>query len=134
MVVSWALNIGLTAASTVDVRARIWICPFCLSRNPLPPHYKDITENTIPPELHPQSTTIEYQLARPAPAPPIFVYVVDTCQEDDSLQAVKDSLVMSLSLLPPNALVGLITYGTMVCATSLSLLSQGKASMLIHII
>ena len=83
-------------------------------RNPLPPHYKDITENTIPPELHPSSTTIEYQLARPAPAPPIFVYVVDTCQEDDSLQALKDSLVMSLSLLPPNALVGLITYGTMV--------------------
>lgn len=99
--------------STVDIRARIWICPFCLMRNPLPPHYKDITENTIPPELHPSSTTIEYQLARPAPAP-IFVYVVDTCQEDDSLQALKDSLVMSLSLLPPNALVGLITYGTMV--------------------
>jgi protein transport protein SEC23 len=53
-------------------------------------------------------------LARPAPAPPIFVFVVDTCQEEDSLQAVRDSLVMSLSLLPPNALVGLITYGTMV--------------------
>jgi protein transport protein SEC23 len=103
----------------VDVRARIWICPFCLSRNPLPPHYKDITENTIPPELHPQSTTIEYQLARPAPAPPIFVFVVDTCQEDDSLQAVKDSLIMSLSLLPPNALVGLITFGTMVGQRSL---------------
>lgn len=83
-------------------------------RNPLPPHYKDITEQTIPPELHPTSTTIEYQLARPAPAPPIFVFVVDTCQEEDSLQAVRDSLVMSLSLLPPNALVGLITYGTMV--------------------
>ncbi|EDN08279.1 hypothetical protein HCAG_04789 [Histoplasma mississippiense (nom. inval.)] len=66
-----------------------------------------------PPELHPQSTTIEYQLARPAPAPPIFLFVVDTCQEEDSLKAVKDSLVMSLSLLPPNALVGLITYGTM---------------------
>ncbi|KAJ5758254.1 uncharacterized protein N7511_006948 [Penicillium nucicola] len=103
----------LNPYATVDVRARIWICPFCLSRNPLPPHYKDITENTIPPELHPQSTTIEYQLARPAPAPPIFVFVVDTCQEDDSLQAVKDSLIMSLSLLPPNALVGLITFGTM---------------------
>ena len=60
------------------------------------------------------STTIEYQLARPAPAPPIFVFVVDTCQEDDSLKAVKDSLIMSLSLLPPNALVGLVTFGTMV--------------------
>ena len=54
------------------------------------------------------------RLSRPAPAPPIFVYVVDTCQEEDSLRALRDSLVMSLSLLPPNALVGLITYGTMV--------------------
>lgn len=99
---------------TVDTRARLWICPFCLSRNGLPAHYKDITQDNIPPELHPASTTIEYRLARPAPAPPIFVYVVDTCQEEDSLKALKDSLVMSLSLLPPNALVGLITFGTMV--------------------
>ncbi|KAI1414229.1 Sec23/Sec24 trunk domain-containing protein [Hypoxylon sp. FL1857] len=97
----------------VDVRARLWICPFCLSRNPLPPHYKDITPNAIPPELHPSNTTIEYRLSRPAPSPPIFLYVVDTCQEDDSLSALKESLIMSLSLLPENALVGLITYGTM---------------------
>ncbi|OXV07242.1 hypothetical protein Egran_04993 [Elaphomyces granulatus] len=103
----------LNPYANVDVRARIWICPFCLMRNPLPPHYKDITANAIPPELHPQSTTIEYRLARPAPAPPIFLYVVDTCQEDDSLKALKESLIMSLSLLPPNALVGLITFGTM---------------------
>ncbi|KAL1971762.1 hypothetical protein VTN31DRAFT_1850 [Thermomyces dupontii] len=103
----------LNPFANVDVRARIWICPFCLMRNPLPAHYKDITENAIPPELHPQSTTIEYRLARPAPAPPIFLFVVDTCQEDDSLKALKDTLIMSLSLLPPNALVGLITYGTM---------------------
>ncbi|TDZ17373.1 Protein transport protein sec23 [Colletotrichum orbiculare MAFF 240422] len=97
----------------VDVRARIWICPFCLSRNPLPPHYKDITANAIPPELHPGNTTIEYRLSRPAPNAPIFLYVVDTCQEEDSLAALKESLVMGLSLLPENALVGLITYGTM---------------------
>lgn len=103
----------LTTPSQVDVRARLWICPFCLSRNPLPPHYKDITPNAIPPELHPSNTTIEYRLSRPAPSPPIFLYVVDTCQEDDSLSALKESLIMSLSLLPENALVGLITYGTM---------------------
>ncbi|MCJ1338745.1 GTPase-activating protein S23 [Bachmanniomyces sp. S44760] len=103
----------LNPFATVDIRARLWICPFCLSRNALPPHYKDITQDAIPPELHPQSTTIEYRLARPAPSPPIFLYVVDTCQEEDSLKALKDSLVMSLSLLPPNALVGLITFGTM---------------------
>ena len=69
---------------------------------------------TDPPELHPGSTTIEYRLPRPAPAPPIFLFVVDTCQEEDSLKALKDSIIMSLSLLPQYALVGLITYGTMV--------------------
>ena len=114
------LGFKLISSRSVDTRARLWICPFCLSRNPLPPHYKDITNDTIPPELHPQSTTIEYRLSRPAPAPPIFVYVVDTCQEEDSLKALKDSLIMSLSLLPQNALVGLITYGTMVCIASLA--------------
>jgi hypothetical protein len=31
------------------------------------------------------------------------------------LQALKDSLVMSLSLMPPEALVGVITYGAHVC-------------------
>lgn len=36
------------------------------------------------------------------------------CQEEDSLAALKESLVMSLSLLPENALVGLVTFGTMV--------------------
>lgn len=46
--------------------------------------------------------------------PPIFLYVVDTCVDEDDLKALKDSLVVSLSLLPPHALVGLITYGTMV--------------------
>jgi hypothetical protein len=104
----------LTVPSQVDMRARMWICPFCLQRNALPPHYKDISAEQIPPELHPGSTTIEYRLPRPAPAPPIFLFVVDTCQEEDSLKALKDSIIMSLSLLPQYALVGLITYGTMV--------------------
>jgi protein transport protein SEC23 len=98
---------------TVDVRARLWICPFCLSRNQLPSHYKDITANSVPPEIHHLNSTVEYKLSRPAPAPPIFFYVVDTCQEQDSLYALKESLILSLSLLPDNALVGLITYGTM---------------------
>jgi protein transport protein SEC23 len=97
----------------VDSRARIWICPFCLQRNNLPPHYKNISDNEIPPELHPASTTIEYRLSRPAATPPIFVFLVDTCQEEDSLHALKESIINSLGLLPPNALVGLITFGTM---------------------
>ncbi|KAF2872415.1 Sec23/Sec24 trunk domain-containing protein [Massariosphaeria phaeospora] len=98
----------------VDMRARLWICPFCLQRNALPAHYKDISQETIPPELHPNSTTIEYKLGRPAASAPIFLFVVDTCQEEDSLKALKDSIIMSLSLIPQYALVGLVTFGTMV--------------------
>ena len=40
--------------------------------------------------------------------------MVDTCVDEDELKALKESLQMSLSLLPPNALIGLITYGKMV--------------------
>ena len=40
--------------------------------------------------------------------------MVDTCLDDEELTALKDSLQMSLSLLPPNALIGLITFGKMV--------------------
>lgn len=97
----------------IDVRGKLWICPFCLSRNGFPPHYKDISSTNLPAELLPKYTTIEYTLSRPAPLPPIFLYVVDTCLDEPDLQALRSELVISLSLLPPNALVGLITFGTM---------------------
>ena len=38
--------------------------------------------------------------------PPIFLMVVDTCVIEEELKALKESLQMSLSLLPPNALIG----------------------------
>lgn len=98
------------------MRGKLWICPFCLQRNAFPPHYKDISSNNLPAELLPKYTTIEYTLSRPAQVPPIFLYVVDLCLDDDDLKALKDSIIVSLSLLPPHALVGLITYGTMVSA------------------
>lgn len=101
----------------IDVRGKLWICPFCLQRNAFPPHYKDISTSNLPAELLPRYTTIEYTLSRPAQIPPIFLFVVDTCLDDDDLKALKDSIIVSLSLLPPHALVGLITYGTMVRST-----------------
>ncbi|KAI8817160.1 uncharacterized protein EV422DRAFT_542658 [Fimicolochytrium jonesii] len=97
----------------IDVRGKLWICPFCLQRNQFPPHYKDISNTNLPAELLRQYTTIEYVLNKPPSLPPIFLYVVDTCLDETDLKALKDSLVVSLSLLPPNSLVGLITYGTM---------------------
>lgn len=97
----------------VDLRGKLWICPFCLTRNQLPPHYQQITQQQLPPELLPNFSTVEYTLSRPAQVPPIFLFVVDTCQEEDNLLALRDAIQTSLSLIPETSLVGLITYGTM---------------------
>ncbi len=47
--------------------------------------------------------------------------------DDEDLQAVKESLVMSLSLLPPQALVGLVSYGTVVQLHELTAEGCGKS-------
>jgi protein transport protein SEC23 len=111
-------HIILVHISQIDIRGKLWICPFCLSRNAFPPHYKDISNTNLPAELLPKYTTIEYTLSRPAQVPPIFLFVVDTCLDNDDLKALRDAIVVSLSLIPPYALVGLITFGTMVCLVS----------------
>lgn len=110
--------------SQIDIRGKLWICPFCLQRNAFPPHYKDISNTNLPAELLPKYTTIEYTLSRPAQVPPIFLFVVDTCLDEEDLKALRDAIVVSLSLLPPYALVGLITYGTMVRPCSLRRVSR----------
>lgn len=101
----------------IDFKAKIWICPFCFQRNHFPPHYNDINENNLPAELIPNYTTIEYALPRAAAGPPVFLWVIDTCLVESELQALKDSLEQVLQLLTstaPNALLGLITFGTTV--------------------
>ncbi|KAK6753171.1 hypothetical protein RB195_012647 [Necator americanus] len=98
----------------VDFRAKTWVCPFCNQRNPFPAHYAAIAEDNRPPELYPQFTTIEYTLKKATTMPPIFVFVVDTCMTSEELKALKESLQTALSLLPADALVGIITYGRMV--------------------
>ena len=117
----------------IDIASKTWTCQvyisplamvllgmltlgvqFCLSRQPLPSYYAGIQPGNMPLELQPQFTTIEYILNKSASTPPIFLYVVDTCLDESDLQALKDTLIVSLSLLPPTALIGLITFGTMV--------------------
>lgn len=98
----------------VDYRAKIWACNFCFQRNPFPPQYAAISEQHQPAEIIPQYSTLEYTITRAQCHPPVFLIVLDTCMEEEDLQAVKESLQMSLSLLPQNALIGLITYGKMV--------------------
>ncbi|XP_059053126.1 protein transport protein Sec23A isoform X1 [Achroia grisella] len=98
----------------VDYRAKLWVCNFCFQRNPFPPQYAAISEQHQPAELIPNFSTIEYTITRAQTMPPIFLLVVDTCLDEEELSALKDSLQTSLSLMPQNALVGLITFGRMV--------------------
>nr|XP_018900387.1 PREDICTED: protein transport protein Sec23A-like [Bemisia tabaci] len=98
----------------VDFRAKLWVCNFCFQRNPFPPQYAAISEHHQPAELVPTFSTIEYTITRAQCMEPIFLLVVDTCLDDEELGALKDALQMSLSLLPPNALIGIITFGRMV--------------------
>lgn len=104
----------LNACCQIDFRAKLWICALCLQRNQMPPHYQDISPTQLPPELMQDYLCLEYTLNKPPGPPPIFLYVVDTCIDDEDLKNLKDSLIISLNLLPPNTLVGLITFGTMV--------------------
>lgn len=96
----------------VDFNSKAWVCPICLTRNPFPQHYKaHISETTLPTELMPQSTTMEYILPPNVSYPPVFVFVVDTCCSLDELALLKSSLQQSLNLLPAESLVGFIAFG-----------------------
>lgn len=104
-------------SSYSQLQPDIWLCHFCGFNNrmsaPLP-----------------QTSTVEYKTGKVAPLPPIFLYVVDTCfepEDEDAYSALKDSLLLSLSLLPENALVGFITFGKHVQIHNLAATTQKMA-------
>jgi protein transport protein SEC23 len=99
----------------VDFQSKLWTCPYCQTRNQFPPHYaENISEQCLPAELIQQNTTVEYELPNRVAGPPVFVFVLDTCVSTEELDELKDSLQQTLNLLPEQALVGLVTFGTMV--------------------
>lgn len=120
----------LNPYARVDVRSQQWACPFCYSRNALPPHYAGITENNLPAELIPDFTTVEYALPRHAAPPPVLYFVLDVCVSAAELDAAKGYVVKALSLLPPDVLVGLITFGRNVHVHVLAEAEIGKAYVL----
>eukprot|EP00899_Mesostigma_viride_P022815 jgi/Mesvir1/3718/Mv14997-RA.3 len=117
----------LNPFARVDFHGKIWICPFCYTRNHFPPHYASIAENNLPAELFPSYTTVEYTLPAPPPSPPAYMFVVDTCVNEEEMGYLKASLSQALSLLPETALVGLVTYGTQVHVHELGFSECAKA-------
>eukprot|EP00033_Pygsuia_biforma_P000731 GCRY01000855.1.p1 GENE.GCRY01000855.1~~GCRY01000855.1.p1 ORF type:complete len:747 (-),score=158.47 GCRY01000855.1:377-2617(-) len=98
----------------IDTANKMWTCPFCFHRNGFPANYSQITETNLPPELIPNYTTIEYALRKGPAPPPAYIFVVDTCIPDEELEALKQTLILGLSIIPSNAFVGLISFGKMV--------------------
>ncbi|KAM7266316.1 hypothetical protein ACFE04_004213 [Oxalis oulophora] len=108
----------LNCYARVDFTAKIWICPFCYQRNHFPQHYSMISETNLPAELYPQYTTVEHTLPNTNPDPnanaaaAVFVFVLDTCMIEEEMGYVKSALNQALGLLPENAMVGLVSFGT----------------------
>lgn len=113
-VICRACHAVMNPHSPLDTRGKAWICAFCKERNSLPAAYRDITLTSLPFELEAAASTVEYELSRPPALPPVFVFVVDLCQDLENLAALRDSLAVVVSMLPANALVGLVTFGAMV--------------------
>ena len=91
----------------------MWICAFCFNRNQFPNNYSSITASQQLAET--AYTTLDYTIVRaPVQNPPIFLYVVDTGLDEEELFSLKSSIEQSLTLLPSNSLVGLITFGRIV--------------------
>jgi protein transport protein SEC23 len=126
-----ACQAALNPFCQVDFMTKIWICPFCLTHNHFPHHYADLSPENLPAELVGDCTTIEYAPpTAPATGPPIFLFVVDTVVVDEELAQIRDVLLQSLQLLPPDALVGLITFGKNVHVHELGFAECARAHVL----
>ena len=60
-----------------------------------------------------QYQTIEYQVQHTKPvSPPAYVFLLDTCINEEELSACRAAITKALQTLPEWAHVGLVTYGT----------------------
>ena len=58
----------------------------------------------------PVNTTIEYVVDSKA-VHPTFLFVIDICNFEEELDALKEALAQNVMLLPEEAYVGLISFG-----------------------
>ncbi|KAI5083774.1 hypothetical protein GOP47_0003517 [Adiantum capillus-veneris] len=146
-----ACNALLNPYARLDVVSNVWTCPFCFRLNALPPSYHHHPhphpQHSLPAELFPTHTCVEYILppptglyaiAHPHPSPlslppaPAFLFVLDTSIPLEELTSLKAAIAQSLSLLPDNALVGLVSFGSQVHVHDLSFTHNFLKSIVFH--
>ncbi|XP_022880508.1 protein transport protein SEC23-like [Olea europaea var. sylvestris] len=120
----------------VDFTALIWMCPFCYQRNHFPQHYQSISQTNLPAELYPNFPSIEYTIPSYPQNPqnfntsttvcPIYLFVFDTCLLEEELDFAKSALKRAIGMLPDNAMVGFVSYGTQVQVHELGFSEMSK--------
>jgi protein transport protein SEC23 len=93
----------------LDFINKKWLCPLCGVGNHFPPGYQ-LSAQQRPAEVLPAHTTIEYIQDANIIAP-TFLFVIDLCNFEEELLALRGALSQNLMLLPEDANVGLITFG-----------------------
>lgn len=104
----------LAPSCSIDFRSKVWSCPFCDGKHVFPPAYaNNISEDNLPAELMPESTTIEYKLNRKESKWPAFIFLIDTAVDESELNELKETIQSTLSSIPPECGIGIIVFGTM---------------------
>nr|XP_027206383.1 protein transport protein sec23-1-like [Dermatophagoides pteronyssinus] len=104
-------NVVLNTNCTVDFRNKTWTDPITSTCNMFPPKYADqISETCLPTELI--SPTIDYLLPSPGLMSISYCFIIDIAIYQEELEQVKDAFLQMIGLLPPNANISIITYGS----------------------
>ncbi len=123
----------LNAFAQLDFAGKLWICPFCHTRNHFPSHYQGMTEDCRVAELYPEYSTIEYTIPRSIPpSPPAYVFVIDITVAEDELRACCQAISQALQMLPEHTRVGLVTFGTHVQVCIRGAVRVPVGCMLVH--
>ncbi|KAJ6251269.1 protein transport protein sec23 [Anaeramoeba flamelloides] len=101
----------LSPLSAIDFKKKIWKCPFCKNQNAFTQSYSQINENLLPIELHPTSTTIEYQIEREQPPTPSYLFVIDRTLPKEDFETLKQIMAEKINDLPSDSYIGIISYG-----------------------
>ncbi len=100
---------------SIDYYGKAWRCSLCDGLNKLPRNYEQISETNLPAELFPTYASVEYTMVNKSPTAPCFLMCLDcACGSAEELQDAKDSVMQLVSLLPEDAYVGLVTFGSTV--------------------
>eukprot|EP00250_Pteridium_aquilinum_P002668 c12892_g1_i1 orf=88-2388(+) len=125
----------LNPYARLDAASNVWTCPFCSRLNSLPTsyHHHAAAQHSLPAELFPTHTCVEYLLPpstghyaityphhQHVPPSPAFLFLLDTSLPAEDLAGLKKAISQTLSLLPDNASVGLVSFGRQVHVHDLS--------------